>query len=116
MPGGNFGAEAYAEEVKALRSRYPFLDRRHAERLVRCYGTDAVAIIGAAADTTALGRHFGGTLYEAEVRWLMAREWALTAEDILWRRTKQGLFLTPEEVLGLTDYIDDIAGGRLKAI
>lgn len=75
-----------------------------------------MAIIGSAADTTALGRHFGGTLYEAEVRWLIAREWALTAEDILWRRTKQGLFLTPEEARGLEDYIEGIAGGRLKAI
>ncbi|HCV73034.1 MAG TPA: glycerol-3-phosphate dehydrogenase [Agrobacterium sp.] len=116
LPGGNFGAEAYAGEVTALRSRYPFLDERHAKRLIRCYGTDAASIIGNAGDMAGLGRHFGGTLYEAEVRWLMAREWALTAEDILWRRTKQGLFFTQEEVRGLEDYIDDIAGGRLKAI
>lgn len=75
-----------------------------------------MSIIGNAGDMAGLGRHFGGTLYEAEVRWLMAREWALTAEDILWRRTKQGLFFTQEEVRGLEDYIDDIAGGRLKAI
>lgn len=73
-------------------------------------------MIGNASEKAALGRHFGGTLYETEVRWLMAREWALTAEDILWRRTKQGLFLTPEDVRGLEDYIEDIAGERLKAI
>ncbi len=116
LPGGNFNVEAYAAKVSALLSRYPFMEKRHAERLVRCYGTDVAAMIGNATDASALGRHFGGTLYEAEVRWLMAREWALTAEDILWRRTKQGLFLTPDEVRGLEDYIDDIAGGRLKAI
>ena len=116
LPGGNFNVEAYAAEVSALLSRYPFLEERHVERLVRCYGTDVAAMIGNATDAPALGRYFGGTLYEAEVRWLMAREWALTAEDILWRRTKQGLFFTPDEVRGLEDYIDDIAGGRLKAI
>lgn len=100
MPGGNFGAEAYAGEVTALRSRYPFLDERHAKRLIRCYGTDAASIIGNAGDMAGLGRHFGGTLYEAEVRWLMAREWALTAEDILWRRTKQGLSLPKKRCAG----------------
>ena len=83
---------------------------------MRCYGTDAAVLIGDATEAAALGRYFGGTLYEAEVRWLMAREWALTAEDILWRRTKQGLFFTPEEVRALEDYVEDIAGGRLRAI
>lgn len=116
LPGGNFDAEGYAEQVTALRSRYSFVDERHASRLVRCYGTDAASIIGNAADQSGLGHYFGGTLYEAEVRWLLQREWALTAEDILWRRTKQGLFLTSEQVHGLEDYLTGIAQERLEAI
>ncbi|TGU53261.1 glycerol-3-phosphate dehydrogenase C-terminal domain-containing protein, partial [Mesorhizobium sp. M2D.F.Ca.ET.148.01.1.1] len=95
--GGNFNVEAYAAKVSALLSRYPFMEKRHAERLVRCYGTDVAAMIGNATDASALGRHFGGTLYECEVRWLVEQEWACTAEDILWRRTKQGLRLSKAE-------------------
>lgn len=114
LPGGDFAPMAYDAEVRALSARYPFLAARHAERLVRCYGTDAAAMLGKAADTAALGRHFGGTLYEIEVRWLIEREWARTAADILWRRTKQGLFLTKDEAAALEDYLEDV-GARLKA-
>jgi glycerol-3-phosphate dehydrogenase len=94
-----------AKAVDELMSKAPFLERGHAERLIRCYGTDARAMLSSATTVEDLGRHFGGTLYEAEVRWLLDREWAVSAEDILWRRTKQGLFLTPDEVAGLEDYL-----------
>jgi len=114
LPGGNFATGAYDEEVMALIAHYPFLNRRHAERLVRCYGTDAKSLLGDAADEAGLGRHFGGTLFEAEVRWLLEREWARTAQDILWRRTKQGLLLTREEAAALEEYLEGI-GARLKA-
>lgn len=108
LPGGDFPATGYEVQVTLLQGRYPFLASRHAERLVRCYGTDAVSILGGAANAGDLGRHFGGTLYEAEVRWLMEKEWARTAEDVLWRRTKQGLFLSVEEAAGLEDYMAGI--------
>lgn len=114
LPGGAFAVDAYGAQVASLRTRYPFLDLRHAERLVRCYGTDAAALLGPVTGPAGLGRHFGGTLYEVEVRWLMEKEWAETAEDIVWRRTKQGLFLSEEEIAGLADYLETI-GGRLKA-
>jgi glycerol-3-phosphate dehydrogenase len=112
LPGGDFPVEGAAEEERRLVSAYPFLDERHAGRLVRCYGTDAKAVLGDARSAEGLGRHFGGTLYEAEVRWLIEREWARTAEDVLWRRTKQGLFLTAEEARGLEEYM---AGVRRAA-
>ena len=44
-----------------------------------------------------LGRHFGGHLYEVEVRYLMREEWAVEPDDVLWRRTKEGLHMTPAE-------------------
>ncbi|MFK0385428.1 glycerol-3-phosphate dehydrogenase, partial [Agrobacterium sp. NPDC090273] len=47
----------------------------------------------------------GGTLYEIEVRWLVEREWAVTADDILWRRTKQGLRLNKEQIAELNDFL-----------
>lgn len=105
LPGGDFPATAYAAEVQALTKAYGFLKREHAERLVRCYGTDARSILGNAARPEDMGRHFGGSLYECEVRWLIEREWACNAEDVLWRRTKQGLFLSAGEAAELETYM-----------
>lgn len=105
LPGGDFAPTGYEAEVSKLAKSAPFLARPHAERLVRCYGTLAGAIIGNASRPEDLGRFFGGTLYEAEVRWLIEKEWARTAEDVLWRRTKQGLLLTAGEAAGLEEYM-----------
>ena len=44
-----------------------------------------------------LGEDFGGGLYERELEWMLAREWAHTAADVLWRRSKCGLHMTPEQ-------------------
>ena len=105
LPGGDFPATGYETEVTKLKSRYPFLAERHVRRLVRLYGTKAAQLLGSATDTAGLGRHFGSDLYECEVRWLIDQEWACHAEDVLWRRTKKGLYLTPEEAAGLEDYM-----------
>lgn len=108
LPGGNFGVNQFSTEVKKLSAAYPFLAPNHAERLVHCYGTLATKVLGSARDTLELGCHFGGTLYEVEVRWLLAHEWAQTADDILWRRTKQGLLLTSGEAQSLEVYVEGI--------
>jgi glycerol-3-phosphate dehydrogenase len=105
LPGGDFPATAYDAEVAKLRSAFAFLGERHAARLVRAYGTKATSLLGDARNTEGLGRHFGGTLYECEVRWLIDQEWARHAEDVLWRRTKQGLYLSAEEAAGLEEYM-----------
>ena len=60
---------------------------------MRLYGTRARALLGLRSRVADLGRHFGADLYEGEVRYLMEHEWARTAEDVLWRRTKLGLQL-----------------------
>ena len=91
LPGGNFPAAGYGAAVTALKHQYPFLDRAHAQRLVRLYGTRAGIMLGVARGYGDLGRHFGADLYEAEVRYLVDQEWAMTSDDILWRRTKRGL-------------------------
>lgn len=105
LPGGDFAVTDVARQVQTLRKSYPFISPVYAERLIRCYGTRASLVLGQAKSEAELGRHFGGTLYEAEVRYLTEFEWARTAEDILWRRTKQGLFLSREEAAGLEDYM-----------
>jgi glycerol-3-phosphate dehydrogenase len=74
-------------------------------RLSRAYGTRLRDVIGEARSMRDLGRHFGGGLYEREVRYLRDKEFARTADDILWRRTKLGLRLSPDEVKALQTYL-----------
>ncbi|MDQ0317885.1 glycerol-3-phosphate dehydrogenase [Pararhizobium capsulatum DSM 1112] len=105
LPGGDFPATGYDAQVSALKDRYSFLGDRHARRLVRLYGTLAARMLGEAKALSDLGRHFGADLYEVEVNWLMNREWARYAEDVLWRRTKLGLKVGPAEVAGLEEYM-----------
>ncbi len=105
LPGGDFPPTGYAAEVRKLEDRYSFLNERHAERLIRSYGTRAYDLLGSASTLADLGRHFGHDLYECEVRWLMIQEWARTSEDVLWRRTKLGLRLTQEEAKNLEEYM-----------
>jgi len=105
LPGGDFAATAYDTEVDMLKARYPFLALSHARRLVRLYGTQAASLLGHAASQADLGKHFGTDLYEVEVDWLIGQEWARRAEDVLWRRTKLGLKLTPAEIAELEDYM-----------
>lgn len=109
LPGGDFAATGYEAEVRKLTTKYSFLSARQARRLVRLYGTKAYAILGDAKSMEALGQHFGGDLYEREVEWLMRQEWARTSDDVLWRRTKQGLHFSKEEAAALNDYMAAIA-------
>ena len=74
-------------------------------RYARAYGTRIHKILNNASSLQDLGVHLGDLLYEAEVRYLSAEEWARTAEDILWRRTKLGLHVTPETVENLETWM-----------
>lgn len=109
LPGGDFAVNGYQAEVDALVATYPFIAHRHAARLIRLYGTRATRILAAATSLEDLGRCFGGDLYEAEIRYLMVEEWAETAEDVLWRRSKLGLTLTDEEADGLDRFMRENA-------
>ncbi len=86
-------------------ARYPFLDAMTVERLCRAYGTRVTAILEGATGTADLGRDFGAGLSEREVDYLVANEWAQSADDILWRRTKLGLRMTAAEQDALAAYL-----------
>lgn len=103
LPGGGFAPSEFDSKVAALCSSYPFIERTHAHRLVRAYGTDAVTLLGSAKTTAELGSHIGGDLYGCEVNWLVEQEWAVTADDILWRRSKLGLHL-PKQAISVLDH------------
>ena len=107
LPGGLFPVGGGGDLVRALAAAYPFLTPRHAERLVNAYGTRAQQILSGARHMADLGRLFGADLTEAEVAYLMAEEWAYTADDVLWRRSKLGLRLTPAEAAGLDRWMAD---------
>ncbi len=105
LPGGGFAVGRGGDLVRALRAAYPFLSELHAERLVGAYGTRAATIVTGARRAEDLGVVFGADLTAAEVAYLMAEEWAVTAGDVLWRRSKLGLRFTAEEVEALDEWM-----------
>jgi glycerol-3-phosphate dehydrogenase len=109
LPGGDFPIDAVAALTAELATRHPFLTPYWAGRLVRAYGTEAATLLAGAAAAADLGRDFGATLTEAEVRWLVEREFARSADDILWRRSKLGLRMAPEGVAALRAFVDALA-------
>jgi glycerol-3-phosphate dehydrogenase len=117
LPGGDFPHDAVPRLIAELRADYPFLDERWARRLVRAYGTEAREVLGDARTPEDLGRGFGHDLTEAEVLWLMEREWAERADDVLWRRSKLGLRLESSQGAALETWMaarreaDCAAGG-----
>ena len=108
LPGGDFPVDGVKALVAELRARYPFVAPEHMTRLVRAYGTRTRVLLGGARSPADLGRSFGATLTEAEVRYLMEEEWALTAEDVLWRRSKLGLRLNPAQMRDLDAYMAEV--------
>lgn len=101
MPGGDFAVQDVGQLVGDLRSQFYFVDERWALRLVRAYGTDAFKLLDGATQLGDLGEHFGWNLTQREVEWLMRHEWARSAADVLWRRSKMGLRLSQEEAARL---------------
>ena len=101
LPGGDFNLEDKEVLLGKLEALHPFLDAGWATRLMRAYGTDSFAMLEGMNIIEDLGHHFGGNLYEREVLWLMTHEWAVTADDVLWRRSKLGLVMTDAEAAAL---------------
>ncbi len=97
LPGGDFPVGGAAALAAGLIAAYPFLTPPVASRLIRTYGTRAEAMLGEASSPNDLGRDFGAGLSEREVCWMRRHEWARTADDVLWRRTKLGLHMTPDQ-------------------
>jgi glycerol-3-phosphate dehydrogenase len=105
LPGGDFPVGGAADLVRSLRNAHPFLAESHGQRLVRAYGTRAAALLKGAQRNEDLGKRFGADLTEAEVAYLVDEEWAVTAADILWRRSKLGLWLSPTETAALDQWL-----------
>jgi len=105
LPGGDFPVDGLARLQHELLDKCPDLGDKTAARLVHAYGTLAADMLGGAGSVADLGRHFGAGLYQREVDYLIANEWAASADDILWRRCKLGLRFSQRETRKLQDYL-----------
>ena len=107
LPGGDMDDGDFDRFLRKLRGKYPWLDAATVARLARAYGTRVELILGSACSARDLGADFGAGLFQAEIDYLIGQEFALTAEDILWRRSKRGLHLSPVERARLGAYVDE---------
>jgi glycerol-3-phosphate dehydrogenase len=118
LPGGDFPVDGVNALVDEIRRRCGSCPRSHALRLVRAYGTRARILIEGIVEDRDWGQTFGADLTEREVRYLMQHEWARTAEDVLWRRSKLGLRISKAEALRLDDWMQaaSAADARTSAL
>lgn len=93
LPGGEIDPTRFDTFLAECMARYPWFNPEGIRRLARAYGTNIDQVLGKANNLEDLGAHFGGDLYEAELRYLAEHEFARCAEDALWRRSKLGLHL-----------------------
>jgi len=116
LPGGDIAGADFAAFLADFRAARPWLPDVLAQRYARAYGTRATRLVGVAQSLADLGEDFGGGLYEAEVVYLCRQEWAVTAEDILWRRSKLGLHLDDAAKTRLAAWLSGRAGIEKKAV
>ena len=105
LPGGDFPHMGYDNLVAQILQEYPFLPAEAAERLVRLYGTRSSDMLVGATKYSDLGEDFGFGLTESEVEYLIRQEWAVSADDVLWRRTKLGLLFSQPATAQLEKFI-----------
>jgi glycerol-3-phosphate dehydrogenase len=109
LPGGDFPVDGAAALRAEYKLAHPFLPAATVDRIARAYGTDARRWLAGAEDWDALGGEIAHGLSLAELRWMAMREWARTADDVLWRRSKLGLLFTAAETERLASHVERIA-------
>jgi glycerol-3-phosphate dehydrogenase len=113
LPGGDFPHDGVEALVTRARGLWPFLTETNARRMVRAYGTRLDRVLADVREPAALGERFGDELTAAEVRYLMRHEFAETADDVLWRRSKLGLRVGADDAARLSQFME--ASGRRAA-
>jgi glycerol-3-phosphate dehydrogenase len=107
LPGATIPRGDPAGFEQHLTQRYPGLPRPALRALARRHGALAYDVLGNAGTIAELGEPFGAELYAREVDYLVEHEWAMSAEDVLWRRTKAGLHMTPAQREAVEHYLQD---------
>ncbi len=105
LPGGDLPNGGFQAFLTEIGRRYPFLPPGQAKRLARAYGSRMHDLLKDATSLDDLGQDFGVGLREAEINYLMQREWAVSADDILWRRSKLGMHMTADQRDAVAAYL-----------
>lgn len=112
LPGGDMPNADFEGCLERFRQAHPWLPATLARRYLRNYGTRAERLLDGASDVAGLGEHLGDGLYAAEARYLMRAEWAQTADDMLWRRSKMGLHVSEATKRNIEEWLDRSRGSR----
>ena len=115
LPGGDFPIDGFETLLQTMRTHYPFVAAQTMHRLVRAYGTRTADLLGDAKSSADLGRVYGADLTEAELRYLVRAEWARTAADVVWRRSKLGLRMTREQIADVDTALAEMLAQRDRA-
>ncbi|MEZ1315537.1 glycerol-3-phosphate dehydrogenase [Pseudomonas fluorescens] len=113
LPGGEDMSTPQALSSR-IRDQYDWVPTEIARRWSTTYGSRTWRMLEGVQTLADLGEHIGGGLYSREVDYLCSEEWATTAHDILWRRSKLGLFTTAAEQQKLVDYLNKVEQNRGK--
>lgn len=105
LPGGDFAIDDFGKICEQVHDDYTFLSSREAKRFITLYGTRARDFLGDAKTYQDLGESFGHGLYQREVEYQIKTEWVITADDIIWRRTKLGLLFSQSELEKLKNWL-----------
>jgi glycerol-3-phosphate dehydrogenase len=106
LPGGDFGGRPFAAYVALAQRRVPWVPAALLKRYVRAYGTRIWQFLEGCDSLAALGAEVAPGLYEQELHYLVKSEWARTADDILWRRSKLGMHLTSTHAEAISRWLD----------
>jgi glycerol-3-phosphate dehydrogenase len=106
LPGGDIDNADFDAFLLNLERQYPWIDKNNLRRMARAYGTRIGLVIKGAKSKRGMGKHFGGGLTRNEVDYLRTHEWAFSAEDILWRRSKCGLHMSEAERATFAKWLD----------
>ena len=111
LPGGNINGDRDGYSIE-LRRRYSWLPESLALHYARTYGSQTDLILEGATSIGSLGENFGHQFYEAELRYLVEKEWVVELDDAIWRRTKLGMWLTKPEQARVAEWLKDNAQQR----
>ncbi len=105
LPGGDLPDGDFERFASSIVAAHPWADPAMLRRMASAYGSRVTRILAGAQDASALGAEVLPGLYERELGYLHDEEWARTAEDVLWRRSKLGLGLPADAITRLQDWL-----------
>jgi glycerol-3-phosphate dehydrogenase len=116
LPGGDLPDANFDLFLADFRRRHTWLPEELAQRYARSYGSRADRLLGSTRSVGTLGEELSPGLFEIEARYLVDQEWATTADDILWRRTKLGLHAMPHSMQRLTSWLASESGTSASSL